>query len=188
MPKPTPSDLHEHLPSMDARAAELIRELGLQPHPEGGFFREVFRSPHRVQPLDGRTERAALTTIHFLLPRGAHSRWHRVGSDEVWHFVEGAPLVLTWVEDGDTVREVMLSSGAPGAEPVAVVPSGCWQTARSLGAFSLVGCTVGPGFDFADFEMPGDDAPERERLRQVTASARRTDRADARTSEHGERA
>ncbi len=168
------------------RAADLIRDLDLAPHPEGGFFREVFRSPHRVQPLDGRPERSALTTIHFLLPRGAHSRWHRVGSDEVWHFIEGDPLVLTWVEGDGAVRGATLSSGVPRAQPVAVVPAGCWQTARPLGAFALVGCTVGPGFDFADFEMldgeddswpisavaPGaDDARISEALRRAYAAA-----------------
>ena len=79
---------------MHARAAELIAQLSLQPHPEGGYYREVFRSAGVVTPADGRGARAALTTIYFLLPAGAASRWHRVTSDEVWHFYEGDPIEL----------------------------------------------------------------------------------------------
>ena len=83
---------------MDTRAAELIASLDLAPHPEGGFFRELYRSDSRVQPLDGRPERRALTTIYVLLPAGEVSRWHRVGSDEVWHFFEGDPLELFTID------------------------------------------------------------------------------------------
>ena len=73
---------------MHKRAEDLITELGLQPHPEGGYFRESFRSAHKVQPLDERSLRSALTTIYFLLIKGQHGRWHRVASDETWHFYE----------------------------------------------------------------------------------------------------
>ena len=141
---------------MHHRAKDLISELGLQPHPEGGYFREIFRSSRKVKPLDERSERSALTTIYFLLLQGQHSRWHRVASDEAWHFYEGDPLVVYWIDDQNGVHEEVLASG----HPVCVVPGGCWQAAQSRGEYSLVGCTVGPGFDFQDFEMiaPGSEA------------------------------
>ena|SRR5436190_4609084 len=134
---------------MHHRATDLISELGLQPHPEGGYFREVFRSSHQVKPLDGRSTRSALTTIYFLLLKGQHSRWHRVASDEAWHFYEGDPLVVYWIDAQSDVHEEVLGNG----HPLCVVPAGCWQAAKPRGKFSLVGCTVGPGFDFEDFEM-----------------------------------
>ena len=136
---------------MSPRAAHLIETLGLEPHPEGGHYREVFRSPHTVRPEDGRGERAALTVIHFLLSEGEASRWHRVASDEAWHLVEGDPLALLVSRDDFATVETLRLGAEAG--PAAVVPAGAWQAARSLGAYSLVGCTVGPGFDFADFEL-----------------------------------
>ncbi|MGE0393403.1 MAG: GNAT family N-acetyltransferase [Vicinamibacterales bacterium] len=137
-----------------SRAEELIAELGLQPHPEGGWYAEVFRSTSPVQPADGRGVRSALTTIYFLLTAGQTSRLHRVTSDEVWHFYEGDPLELT-IAPGDLVSRSLTTLGPAGASsaPVCTVPAGCWQAARPLGAYTLVGCTVGPGFDFADFEL-----------------------------------
>lgn len=137
--------------------ARLVAQLDLQPHPEGGYFREIFRSGDAVEPEDGRGRRSALTTIYFLLAEGDHSRWHRVASDEVWHFYRGAPLELFWVE-GETVERRLLGSGDGDAVHVATVPAGCWQAARPTGPFSLVGCTVGPGFDFSDFEMVEGEA------------------------------
>ncbi|MEM1055639.1 MAG: cupin domain-containing protein [Bacteroidota bacterium] len=139
---------------MPPRAAHLIETLGLAPHPEGGHYREVFRSSAEVDPADGRPARSALTTIYFLLAGGEHSRWHRVASDEVWHLLEGDPLDLLVSTDAfSTVETVRLGSVGEGARPVHVVPAGAWQAARTTGAYSLVGCTVGPGFDFADFEL-----------------------------------
>lgn len=149
---------------VNPRAAALVRSLELRPHPEGGFYREVFRSALGVRPEDGRPPRSALTTILFLLADGGFSRWHRVSSDEAWHFHEGDPLELVWLEDGGT-REVRATLGpaGEGTTPVAVVPAGCWQAARTTGGWSLVGCTVGPGFDFADFAMLSDaEREERE--------------------------
>lgn len=153
---------------METRAAHLIRTLELQPHPEGGYFREVFRSPHAVQPLGpaARPTRAALTTIFFLLPEGRYSRWHRVASDEAWHFYEGDPLDLYWV-DADVVHHARLGRVGEGVRPVHVVPAGCWQAARPTGAYTLVGCTVGPGFDFADFEMLDNPSPARTALQRL---------------------
>lgn len=149
---------------MHDRPRELIRELRLEPHPEGGYFREVFRSEHKVKPLDQRPERSALTAIYFLLVKGQHSRWHRVASDEAWHFHEGDPLVVYWIDDQNGVHEEMLASGPPNGRPLCVVPAGCWQAATPRGEYSLVGCTVGPGFDFQDFEMITPGSVELEKI------------------------
>lgn len=148
---------------MHSRAAQLIASLGLAPHPEGGHFREVYRSPSGVQPLDARSGRAALTTIYFLLTAGEVSRWHRVASDEVWHHYEGDALELIMVESGfDASTRHLLGPLGEGARPVQVVPANVWQAARSTGDYTLVGCTVGPGFDFADFVMLRDLPAEAE--------------------------
>ncbi len=144
-------------PLPTSRAAELIAALGLTPHPEGGHYRELHRSTSHVQPLDPRPLRPALTTIYFLLAEGEVSRWHRVASDEVWHHFEGAPLELVVADPAfTTVTHHTLGAVAEGRSPEHVVPAGDWQAARSTGAYSLVGCVVGPGFDFADFRMLRD--------------------------------
>ena len=144
---------------MHARAAELISTLHLHPHPEGGFFREVHRSASHVTTDDERGERAALTTIYFLLPAGAQSRWHRVDSDEVWHFYEGDPLELLEIDArATTLAHHRLGPVDDTAQrPVRTIPAGAWQAARTLGDYTLVGCTVGPGFDFADFRLLSDE-------------------------------
>jgi predicted cupin superfamily sugar epimerase len=139
---------------MNSRTAELIETLGLAPHPEGGYYRELFRSANLVDPLDGRERRSALTTIYFLLPADARSLWHRVRSDEVWHHYEGAPLELLLKPNGaPTVERAVLGPCGGAQAPVRWVPAGWWQAARSLGEYTLVGCTVGPGFEYADFEL-----------------------------------
>jgi predicted cupin superfamily sugar epimerase len=141
-----------------ARAAALVSTLGLTPHPEGGFYAEVYRSAAMVQPEDGRGSRHALTTIYFLLIEGTVSRWHLVRSDEIWHFYEGDPLDL-WIADPGA-RQINHHRLGPldGAQrPVVTVPSGHWQAARPTGSHTLVGCTVGPGFDFRDFNLAGDE-------------------------------
>jgi predicted cupin superfamily sugar epimerase len=139
------------------RAAALIATLGLSPHPEGGHYGELYRSGSTVQPDDGRGIRPALTTIYFLLPQGAVSRWHRVQSDEVWHFYEGTPLDL-WMAspDGSQVDHYRLGPLDGSQRPVWTVPAGYWQAARSTGGYTLVGCTVGPGFDFMDFTLASE--------------------------------
>ena len=152
------------------RAKFLIETLDLQPHPEGGYYREVYRSASQVQPKDERPQRFALTTIYFLLTAGQWSRWHRVLSDEVWHFYEGAPLELFWLEvDKDERTRAVLGPVDGGNEqrPVRMVPSGCWQAARSTGDYTLVGCTVGPGFDFADFRLWEEGSAEAEKIHLV---------------------
>lgn len=142
---------------MTDRVQILIAQLGLKPHPEGGYYGEVYRSEASVTPADGRGPRSALTTIYFLLPAGAVSRWHRVHSDEVWHFYEGAPLDL-WMAgpSGDPMDRQQLGPLDRQQHPVHTVPAGWWQAARSTGDYTLVGCTVGPGFDFRDFTLAAD--------------------------------
>ncbi len=143
---------------MNDRAAELVKELGLTPHPEGGLFREVHRSELLVAPADNRGRRRALTAIYFLLPAGAVSRWHRVQADELWHFYEGSPITL-WLAspDGHRISTRVLGPLRDAHEPVVPVPAGWWQAARSNGAYTLVGCTVGPGFAFTDFALAADE-------------------------------
>ena len=158
-----------------ARVAELTATLGLQPHPEGGAFVELFRSARRVLGGEhGDAGRAALTTIYFLLVAGAHSRWHRVEADEVWHHYEGAPLELLWCDATRTTLHVVRLGpvDAEGTRPVAVVPAGCWQAARTTGGYTLVGCSVGPGFDFADFALLDDRPAEAAELRERFAEVR----------------
>ncbi len=134
------------------KARDLIDQLSLSPHPEGGWYREVYRSRERVQTRRGL--RAALTTIHYLLEGQQLSRWHVVEADEVWHFYAGDGLELLGYDPaaGHLERHV-LGDVREGHETVAVIPAGLWQAARTLGEYSLVGCTVGPGFEFEDFRF-----------------------------------
>jgi predicted cupin superfamily sugar epimerase len=148
------------------RAEELVRRLGLQPHPEGGFYREIFRSTRRVQPFDARPARSGLTLIYFLLADGGASRWHRVASDEAGSWVEGDALDLFRIPSTlDGFARQRLGAPDDGVEAAAVVPAGEWQAARTTGAYTLVTCAVGPGFDFADFRMMSDDAAVGEAVR-----------------------
>lgn len=131
-------------------AEDIIRLLELQPHPEGGHYRETFRDSRGADSAPGR---AASTAIYFLLRAGEISRWHRVDAAEVWHWYAGAPLTLS-IADGGQRRDVRIGIDlAAGERPQAVVPAGAWQQAQSLGAWTLVGCTVAPAFEFAGFEM-----------------------------------
>jgi uncharacterized protein len=130
-------------------ADDIIRLLNLRPHPEGGHFIETFRD------ATGAGGRAASTAIYFLLSRGERSHWHRVDVAEVWHYHAGAPLRLE-IAAGDEGSVQLLHLGpdlAAGERPQAVVPPHAWQAAESLGDWTLVGCTVAPGFEFAGFEM-----------------------------------
>jgi predicted cupin superfamily sugar epimerase len=131
------------------RAEDVVRFLNLKPHPEGGHFRETFRDERRI---DG--GRAASTAIYYLLGAGEISAWHRVDAAEIWHFYAGAPLVITVSANGHHASAHHLGPDfLRGERPQLVVPAGSWQTATSLGAWTLAGCTVAPGFDFAGFEM-----------------------------------
>ena len=140
---------------MHPRASELLNSLDLRPHPEGGHFVQLFRSSNRVEVLDRKVERSALTTIYFLLAAGEFSRWHRVVSDEVWHYYEGDAIELILFDD-QGLRRQRLGPVSRETRPTVVVPAGTWQAARSTGAYTLGGCTVGPGFEFADFTLAVD--------------------------------
>jgi predicted cupin superfamily sugar epimerase len=129
-------------------ASDIIRLLGLRPHPEGGHFRETFRDPRLV---DG--GRAASTAIYYLLMRGEESRWHRIDAVELWHWYAGAPLELEIAGPGGRTVCRLGADLAAGQVPQAVVPVAAWQRAASLGDWTLVGCTVAPGFDFGGFEL-----------------------------------
>lgn len=131
-------------------ADAIIALLDLQPHPEGGHFRETFRDP-----AAGPDGRSASTAIYFLLKRGERSHWHRVDAAEVWHWHAGAPLRLSMAAgDAGPVTETILGADlAAGERPQAVVPAQHWQAAESLGDWTLVGCTVAPGFDFTGFVL-----------------------------------
>jgi predicted cupin superfamily sugar epimerase len=133
-------------------AADVIRLLRLQPHPEGGHFRETFR--------DSRSEggRAHSTAIYYLLARGERSHWHRIDAVEVWHWYAGAPLELAIAGPGQqSITRRLGCDLAAGEEPQAVVPARAWQAARSLGDWTLLGCTVAPGFVFDGFELAAPD-------------------------------
>jgi uncharacterized protein len=138
------------LSSSSLTAADIVRLLDLVPHPEGGHFRETFRDHRRVD--DGR---AASTSMYFLLAHGERSHWHRIDAAEVWHFYAGAPLLLeTTAGEAAAVARVTLGPDlAAGERPQALVPAGAWQAAKSLGAWTLVGCTVAPGFEFEGLEL-----------------------------------
>lgn len=135
-------------------AIEVIRLLGLDPHPEGGHFREMFRDARIVE-----NGRAASTAIYFLLARGERSRWHRVDAAEIWHWYAGAPLALHSAtgQGQDRTTTILGADLFAGERPQAIVTAGIWQAAESLGDWTLVGCTVAPGFDFNGFELAPAD-------------------------------
>ncbi|ANM12496.1 MULTISPECIES: cupin domain-containing protein [unclassified Rhizobium] len=127
---------------------DIIRALAMQPHPEGGWYAETFRDT-------AGGERGHSTAIYYLLTRGQRSHWHRVhDAVEVWHYYAGAPLSLHRSEDGTASETLTLGTDlAAGERPQAIVPANWWQAAESRGDFTLVGCTVSPGFEFSSFEM-----------------------------------
>ena len=137
---------------MTTTPAWLIDHLGMQPHPEGGHYVETFRdSP-------GTDGRGAVTCIHFLLQAGEVSAWHRVDATEIWHFAAGDPLVLTLSKDGhDADAKYLGSDLTRDQNPHVVIPPHCWQTAETLGRWTLVSCIVAPAFDFAGFELAPKD-------------------------------
>lgn len=130
-------------------APEIIARLALKPHPEGGHYRETFRDTNL-----GPDGRAASTLIYFLLAKGERSHWHRVDAAEVWHYYAGSALTLRIAEDGGSAQTIMLGSDLlAGERPQSVVPAHAWQSAEATGDWTLVGCTVAPGFEFSKFEM-----------------------------------
>lgn len=136
-------------------AKEIVATLGMERHPEGGWYAETFR--------DGAGgDRGHSTAIYYLLEAGERSHWHRVDAAEVWHWYAGAPLELGLSDGTSATTHTLGPAILSGERPQLVVPAGAWQAARSLGDWTLVGCTVAPGFDFAGFELaPKDWAPGR---------------------------
>jgi len=134
-------------------AADIIARLELRPHPEGGHYRETFR--------ETRTDaqgRAFSTAIYFLLARGERSQWHRIDATEIWHYYAGSPLTLRIAHEGCAPHLVKLGPDvASGERPQAIVPASAWQTAETTGDWTLVGCTVAPGFEFASLELAASD-------------------------------
>jgi uncharacterized protein len=130
-------------------AADIIARLELRPHPEGGHYRETFR--------DCRTDaqgRALSTVIYFMLARGERSPWHRIDAVEVWHYYAGSALILRIANEGCASHTIRLGPDvATGERPQAIVPADAWQSAESTGDWTLIGCTVAPGFEFAKFEL-----------------------------------
>ena len=150
---------------MSTDAARWIEALDLAPHPEGGYFRETWRAPERLEaaalPARFGGARCLGTAIVYLLRAGEHSRLHRLHADEVWHLYAGGPLALHLLEPGGGYRRLVLGTdAAAGQRPQWNVPHGCWFGAEPVegAAFALVGCTVSPGFEYADFEL-GARAP-----------------------------
>jgi predicted cupin superfamily sugar epimerase len=136
----------------------LIEKFGLQPHPEGGFFRETFRGVDRVlREAQPQEKRSASTAIYYMLCDGAHSAWHRIKSDEVWHFYAGEPINIHVIDTAGDLRTHQLGNALTHADAVfqAVVPAGQWFAAElcDQSMFALVGCTVAPGFEFSEFEL-----------------------------------
>lgn len=139
---------------MNAIASDLIARLALQPHPEGGHYRRIYESAQRPEG------RPLLTGIRFLLARGEASRWHRVDGDECWHWQQGGALeLLTFDEHGGGLQRQLLGPDADGVEAMRVVPAGVWQAARPLDDFTLVACTVSPGFVWEGFGLMQADDP-----------------------------
>jgi predicted cupin superfamily sugar epimerase len=154
--------------------ARLVRELGLAPHPEGGYYRETYRDTASVTRADGAV-RAASTAIYYLLSDDSYSAWHRIRADEAWHFHAGCPIDIHVLDANGGAWTVRLGNSLehPGAVFQAVVPAGAWFAAERIGTaaddgqvgqdcpgadFSLAGCTVAPGFEFSEFELASVDA------------------------------
>jgi uncharacterized protein len=137
-------------------ADQIITELGLAPHPEGGWYRQTWVADNGARPTG--------TCIYFLLERGARSHWHRVDAAEIWHFYAGAPLDLriAETETGPAIAHVLGPDLAKGQSPQIIVPEHHWQSAATTGDWTLVGCTVSPGFTFEGFDLapPDFDIPD----------------------------
>lgn len=132
---------------------QIINDFNLEEHPEGGYFRETYRSNEIIERQNGQ-ERTAGTAIYFLLTEGICTNWHRVTSDELWHYYMGDKLVLEIIDQNGKYNRLLLDDGINGkGQFQQLIPKNCWQRAYSTGEYTLVGCTVSPGFEFEDFEM-----------------------------------
>ena len=135
-------------------AKELIKQLELIPHPEGGYYRRVYESKEYCVTSYTDEKRPASTAIYYLLEEGDFSAFHRLKSDEIWHFYKGDAMKIYSIDTAGNLRVDKLGADVEaGEQPMLIISSGTWFAAEPLGAYSLVGCTVSPGFDFADFEL-----------------------------------
>lgn len=145
------------MPSANSAVNRLIRQFDLRPHPEGGYYRETYRCEERVQRLQSGRERSASTAIYYLLSGNAYSAWHRIRSDELWHFYAGCPLNIHVLDDAGQLRTLRLGNALEEPDTVfqAVVPARCWFAAERIDrqSYSFVGCTVAPGFEFSEFDL-----------------------------------
>lgn len=145
---------------------DIIARYALQPHPEGGHYRETYRSPLTIKDEHRGVTRRALTAIHFLLEQGGSSRWHQVRSDEVWHHAGGGPVELLLLDpDLQVHQHAVIGRADEGNAPYQVVPAHWWQAARAPHSYGLCSCFVAPGFDFADFCLM-EDENQRQVLRE----------------------
>jgi uncharacterized protein len=148
-----------------SRADRIVRLLRLVPHPEGGWYRETFR--------DANKGRAHSTAIYFLLKRGEISQVHRIDAVEIWHWYAGAPLELSIARGGRTIKHILGSDLAKKQKPQIAVPARAWQGARTLGDYTLMGCTVAPGFEFSKFELKAKARPEASKARGRSRARKR---------------
>ena len=153
------------------RSEQLVRTLALEPHVEGGRYRRIYESTMQTPFGPDARPRAVATSIYYLLTAGETSAWHRVDADELWHWYEGDALELLRFDPSDNslVRH-RLGPVAPDAAPVFVVPAGCWQSARPLGAYTLAGCTVAPGYEWRGFSTLNDAPNILEQLQAIDPS------------------
>ncbi|QDU55879.1 cupin domain-containing protein [Aeoliella mucimassa] len=149
---------------MSVTRQQWIDSLALQPHPEGGWYREMYRAdesvPQTSLPSRFTGDRSFSTAIYYLLGPGDFSALHRIHQDELWHFYDGSPLAIEVIHPDGRAEQLRLGRDVTAGEaPLAIVPAGSWFGAQVLDptGFALAGCTVAPGFDFADFEMPTRD-------------------------------
>ena len=149
---------------MHPRALELIGSLDLSPHPEGGHYKRVYESSKQV--MENGVLRPAITSIHFLLTEGVRSRWHRVDAVEIWDWQEGSAVeLLMYDASARTLSRAQLDTSVRGGQLLQVVPAGIWQSARSHGDYSLVNCSVSPGFVWSGLEMLDERSPLADELR-----------------------
>lgn len=136
-----------------------VEQLDLLPHPEGGFYKETYRSSDQIELARLDSSRSLATGIYFLITAGNFSAFHRIKSDEMWHYYAGDPLIVHMIYPTGEYTNMRIGRDLTRGEfPQGVVPAGVWFASETLGEYSLVGCTVSPGFDFQDFELATSDA------------------------------